>query len=63
MNSARRMQRWTVKDGSRFGLMLGNLKPLSGWYEHRMLPYSEKTSFRDNWKQLQQELRNEEREQ
>lgn len=63
MNSARRMQSWTVKDGSRFGLMLGNLKPLSGWYEHRMLPYSEKTSFRDNWKQLQQELRNEEREQ
>jgi L-lactate dehydrogenase complex protein LldF len=57
MNSVRSIQKLTVQDGNRFGLILGKVKPINGWYEHRLFPYSKQKSFRDSWQTLQQGLK------
>ncbi|MDB5085954.1 MAG: iron-sulfur cluster-binding protein [Bacilli bacterium] len=57
MNTARALQKVTVKDGSRMSGFLDMAPLIKGWHEHRALPYSEGKSFRDSWQDLQQELR------
>jgi L-lactate dehydrogenase complex protein LldF len=59
MNSARLLQRLTVKDGKRFNAILRRVPVLQGWANHRSLPYSDQPSFRDNWQKLQRELKGE----
>ncbi|MBA4493358.1 LutB/LldF family L-lactate oxidation iron-sulfur protein [Paenactinomyces guangxiensis] len=56
MNTLRNIQKHTVRDGSKYPKLTRLAGPAKEWAEHRSLPFSEKKSFRDSWKTLQEEL-------
>lgn len=56
MKTLRHVQKWSVKDGSRWSSFLSRLPIVQGWVRSRRLPYSTQRSFREQWKMLQKEL-------
>jgi L-lactate dehydrogenase complex protein LldF len=56
MNTLKKIQKHTVRDGSRFPFIMKAAGPLKGWHDHRALPFTESKSFRDSWQDLKEEL-------
>jgi len=56
MKIFRQLQRWSVKDGSRWSGLLRRLPVIQGWIRSRRLPFSTQPSFREQWEMLKKEL-------
>lgn len=56
MKTIRHVQKWSVKDGSRWSGILSRFPMIQGWVRSRHLPFSSQKSFREQWDTLKKEL-------